>query len=186
MEKNVPEQLRAGPPYTCGAVVNFFLDAAERDSVEITPMKLQKLLYFAHGWSLAFFDEPLIDAPCEAWKFGPVYSAVYHEYKDFGRHPIPTHYKMTEFDDRDSSMVFSIVTRSIPSQDQKTSNLLSNILRTYGALDALTLSTWTHTEVDDNPWLKARKDKGSVYSVPMSDDDIKEYFLRLRREGGLY
>ncbi|MDR1165980.1 MAG: DUF4065 domain-containing protein [Deltaproteobacteria bacterium] len=40
-------------------------------------MKLQKLLYFAQGWHLAYFDFPLFEDPIEAWKYGPVVSSVY-------------------------------------------------------------------------------------------------------------
>ncbi|QLH42366.1 MAG: DUF4065 domain-containing protein [Coxiellaceae bacterium] len=47
-------------------------------------MKLAKLIYVAHGWSLALNDVPLIDEAVQAWKFGPVIESVYHEFKHFG------------------------------------------------------------------------------------------------------
>lgn len=48
-------------------------------------MKLQKLVYFAHGWYLAVKSGPLISEPVEAWKFGPVVRSVYREFSCFGK-----------------------------------------------------------------------------------------------------
>lgn len=36
------------------------------------PLKLQKLLYLAQGYSYAFYDEPLFADDMEAWVHGPV------------------------------------------------------------------------------------------------------------------
>ncbi|MDR1164780.1 MAG: DUF4065 domain-containing protein [Deltaproteobacteria bacterium] len=35
------------------------------------------MLYFAQGWRLAYFDIPFFEDPIEAWRYGPVVSAVY-------------------------------------------------------------------------------------------------------------
>lgn len=70
------------------AVANYFLDKAREDGVDLSPMKLQKLIYFAHGWHLAIYGEPLIDESVEAWAWGPVISSIYHDFKKYGRDPI--------------------------------------------------------------------------------------------------
>jgi len=44
-------------------------------------MKLQKLVYYAHGWHLALNNEPLIDEQVECWQYGPVISSLFHEFK---------------------------------------------------------------------------------------------------------
>lgn len=54
------------------AIANHFIMRRWRDGVHVSPMKLQKLVYFAPGWYLALFNKPLIDERVEAWKFGPV------------------------------------------------------------------------------------------------------------------
>jgi uncharacterized phage-associated protein len=59
-------------PYPAAAIANEFIKVAKRNGVLLTPMKLQKLVYFAHGWYLALLGKPLINEPVEAWKFGPV------------------------------------------------------------------------------------------------------------------
>ena len=65
-------------PYSSKAVANSFLDIAEAGNVnDISPMKLQKLVYYAHAWHLAFLGQPLIREEVQAWKFGPVIPDVY-------------------------------------------------------------------------------------------------------------
>ena len=67
-------------PYSALAIANFFLE----NHKSISPMKLQKLVYFAHGWNLAISNNPLIKEPIEAWDYGPVISTIYNEFKLFG------------------------------------------------------------------------------------------------------
>lgn len=55
-------------------------DEAESD---MTPMKLQKLLYYCQGYSLALRDQPAFDEEILAWRYGPVVRSVYNEYKQY-------------------------------------------------------------------------------------------------------
>ena len=41
------------------------------------PLKLQKLLYLAQGYSYAFYDRPLFKDDLEGWVHGPVVRNVY-------------------------------------------------------------------------------------------------------------
>ncbi len=60
--------------YSAQAVANCFLDLANKENKEITPLKIQKLVYIAHGWFLAVTDKPLVDDEfVEAWQYGPVF-----------------------------------------------------------------------------------------------------------------
>ncbi len=43
----------------------------------IPTMKLQKLLYFTQGWNLAWEEDALFHSEFEAWKYGPVATAIY-------------------------------------------------------------------------------------------------------------
>ena len=47
------------------------------ESVLLCQLRLQKILYYCQGWSLALFGEPLFHQPIEAWKKGPVVKDVY-------------------------------------------------------------------------------------------------------------
>src|SRR5947209_3400405 len=75
-------------PYDAKAIANYFLDLAEAEAKSLTPMKLQKLVYYAHGWHLALTGRPLLDEEIQAWSFGPVIRSLYNEFREFGAEPI--------------------------------------------------------------------------------------------------
>lgn len=47
------------------AIANEFIDLAAEREEQLTPMKLQKLVYYAHGWWLGLTSQPL------AWRGNP-------------------------------------------------------------------------------------------------------------------
>ena len=55
---------------------------------DITPLALQKLLYYTQGFYSAFYDGPIFDEDCEAWVHGPVYKKIYFKYQDYRYDPI--------------------------------------------------------------------------------------------------
>ena len=58
-----------------GAIANYFLDRGEGEDILISPMKVIKLSYLAHGWYLAFTDNnTLVNEDVEAWDHGPVFT----------------------------------------------------------------------------------------------------------------
>src|SRR4051812_39910789 len=75
-------------PYPAAAIANEFLRLAKEDKAQISPLKLQKLVYFAHGWYLALAGKPLIEERVQAWQFGPVIPTLYREFKRYGNSPI--------------------------------------------------------------------------------------------------
>ena len=54
------------------AVANFVLDHVDSSGVLVTPLALQKIVYFCHVWSLIELRRPLIRHSFEAWEHGPV------------------------------------------------------------------------------------------------------------------
>ncbi|WP_294196885.1 type II toxin-antitoxin system antitoxin SocA domain-containing protein [uncultured Sphingomonas sp.] len=58
-------------------------------------MKLQKLLFYAHAWHLAYDKGPLFENDFEAWPWGPVVRDVYVQTKGFGRSRVTS--PITEF-----------------------------------------------------------------------------------------
>ena len=74
--------------YSAKAIANYFLDRGYDEDIFITPMKMNKLVYLAHGWYLAFTETALVNEMAEAWDHGPVFPSLYHEFKKYGRFPI--------------------------------------------------------------------------------------------------
>lgn len=162
--------------YSSKAIANYFLELAKDSEELLTPMKLQKLIYFAHGWHLAIYDEPLISETVEAWRFGPVVPSIYHEFKNYGSGTISGF--ATEFDlnDDDDSLSLTSYIPTINQNDGKVIALLKKIWEIYGKYSGITLSNLTHK--DDSPWAKVWS-----ISTPKGTDipanEIKKYFQEL-------
>jgi len=179
--------------YSPGAIANYFLTKAWNKLHGLTPVHLQKLMYFANGWHMAFSNKdsvmPLINEPFQAWEYGPVCASVYHEFKGFGSNPIPKDYKMKELDISGDFPHVRIVVNTIPKSDKKVIKLLDNVLKKYAAFTAVQLSSMTHSEDDDNPWRLAKKEAekiGIVRGKEINSQDIKNYFKKLLNEKRAY
>ena len=65
------------------AVCNTILKKSFTEKITVTPMKLQKLLYFIYRDFLQKYDCDLFSENFEVWTYGPVLSSVYDEFKSF-------------------------------------------------------------------------------------------------------
>lgn len=61
------------------AAIQYLLNQCE----DITPLALQKALYYIQGFYFAFHKTFLFQEDCEAWVHGPVYKDIYFKYKDY-------------------------------------------------------------------------------------------------------
>jgi uncharacterized phage-associated protein len=159
----------AKPPYSALAVANWFIE----NLPETTPLKLQKLIYFAHGWHLALKGKPLIDDVVQAWDYGPVVQSVYHEFKQFGKSPIPSFAFATTVD-LDNEGDLRIVTPRIPRDDGDTQKFLIRVAEVLGKFSGLQLSASTHKE--GTPWADTVQSNPGRKYVVIPDERIKAYF----------
>jgi uncharacterized phage-associated protein len=158
--------------YDAKAIANYFLDLADEHKTSLTPMKLQKLIFFAHGWHLALYDEPLIADQVEAWQFGPVVPSIYQEFKHERSGAIST--KATEFD----LEKFDFLEPVVPKNDVRARGILDKVWQAYGKLTAIQLSNLTH--LPDTPWANARaKHAADARKVPIDDESIRVHFRAL-------
>lgn len=61
-------------------IINF---CRERNEL-LTNLKLQKLLYYVQGYTMALFDKEAFNENIEAWTYGPVVKEVYNEFSIYG------------------------------------------------------------------------------------------------------
>lgn len=160
--------------YSAIAVANAFIEKAKNKGInDLSPMKLQKLVYFAHAWMLALADKPLIKEDVKAWKFGPVIDSVYHEFKSFGSNNITT--MGTEFVGLGSDDIFDVkyVIPRLPKSDETASAIVDAILDTYGDRSAISLSNLTHEP--GSAWCVTREKHkdGSVREFVIDNEIIK-------------
>lgn len=117
----------------------------------ISPMKLQKLLYYAQGFSLALYDKALFQEDFEAWDCGPVIPCVYQQYKQYGNGAIP-----------------KIDLESFDNYTQVEKNLLDDVYTAFGQYSAWALSEMSHNTM---PW------KSTNRNEIISKNKMKDYFL---------
>lgn len=167
-------------PYSAKAVANEFLALAKDEGKQLTPMQLQKLVYFAYGWYLAITGERLLDERVEAWQWGPVVPSLYNEFKRFGSGPI------TEFarkavvgtDGRISYEPYRVMSDR-PEHDVIAMKIIRKIWEIYGRFSASQLSNMTHAP--ESPW--SQTPEKDVRGTDIPDDVIKAYFERLAHAG---
>ena len=162
--------------YSAKAVANYFLSKYRKHG--ITPLKIQKLVYIAHGWHLAYFDKPLVeDEDAEAWEFGPVFPSLYHEFKYRGRMPIIELATILSIKDR-KNLSFEKKIPNILKSDNQTIQLLDTIWEVYGNLTGAALSSLTHRE--NSPWAEVRAESNGKRNTNIDNEIIKKYYKKLK------
>lgn len=146
--------------YNALVIAKWFIDKGSEDGVAITPMKLIKLVYIAHGWYLGLFGKKLIDEHIQAWKYGPVIKSIYREYKSFGSSPIRFYSTNTP------------VNSKIDDEDVK---FLEAVWVKYSRFDGAYLSALTHMK--GTPWDMAYIP--GLYDLVISPNNIEKYYTDL-------
>lgn len=143
------------------SVTKYFLS-----KLEITPLALQKLLYYSQGFNMAFYGKPLFIDDCEAWSYGPVYNDVYHRYKKYGCNPI------------DAPVVCDGGVLNISNSEQE---VLDSVMRNFGCYSAKVLVKMTHSEY---PWLATRNgisDEDPSNNI-IDKELISKYFKQIKKK----
>ncbi|HEY1963293.1 MAG TPA: type II toxin-antitoxin system antitoxin SocA domain-containing protein [Acidobacteriaceae bacterium] len=171
--KVFPERDLSAMPFDPRAVANRLLDLGRERQLIIDPMKVQKLIYYAHGWHLALTGKPLLDRSVEAWQYGPVLPDVYRAFQDFGSQPITEPARYAAVDGN------KLVLRryKLPAHDpdaEYADRVLRRILEEYGNYSAIELSMMTHAQ--GTPWAQAWSENQGKRYIPISDEEIEAWF----------
>lgn len=137
---------------------------------DITPMALQKMLYYAQAFFQALFQKPLFTESCQAWVHGPVYPDVYFKYRDFGYDPV-----------RSPELNLCCNENSLSECEI---SFLDAIIVAFGRYSGSTLRWMTHNE---QPWLTAR---GSLRptdrsATVISSTIMNDYFSKIVQQYGI-
>lgn len=153
------KQLDFSSPNKIDHVVKYLLV----NLADITPLALQKLLYYSQGFFKIFTGEYLFNNDCEAWVHGPVYKNVYQQYKNYGYNPILS--SSNEWTDIELTRLEKEV--------------VDSVIRNFGCYSGKVLEGMTHVEA---PWSETR--------IGLSDDEksnriiekelIKRYFTNIK------
>lgn len=147
--------------YEVTDIANYFLCKKE-----MTPKKLQKILYFAYSWYLAMMNESrvninvkLFNNAFEAWIHGPVCHEIYSKYKSHGASLIPK-YK-----------------GELPNINEDDKEILDQVWDVYNGYTANQLESITHQHL---PWKETREENGCSSfdwcDAEISDEKIFDYY----------
>ena len=121
-----------------------------RKKYSLIPLKLQKLLYLAQGWSYVWDNRPaFVDDFC-AWQYGPVNERVYETFKKYGR---------SEISEMEGQSRIA---------DESVRETLEAIWLEYGKLTAYDLVKLTHSQT---PWKNAYSN-----GLRITNKSIQTYF----------
>ncbi len=160
-------------PFDPRAVANRLLELARERQLPLDPMKVQKLLYYAHGWHLALTGKPLLDRSVEAWQYGPVLPDVYRAFRQFGAQPITEPARYFAIDGGKLTLRRYAMPASDPDMDYA-DRILRRILEQYGGYSGIQLSMMTHA--DGTPWAQVWSENSGKRYVPIPDADIAAWF----------
>lgn len=132
---------------------NNILLRGQQDGFSITPMKLQKLLYYVCCDYVKETGQMPIDEQFEVWQYGPVLPSVYWEFKSFGPNPIKAFAKDA-----------SGRARKVSEDDNPTlARILDIVWAKYKRMSGIALSKQTH--MAGSGWLKAFLDGRETISL---------------------
>lgn len=137
--------------------VRYFL--AKTD--EITPLALQKLVYYVQGFSVALYGDYFFEEDCQAWVHGPVYPYLYQKFKRYQ---------------------YAEIHRGNTEETEFTSNetaLLDAVLGHFSCYSGKVLEWFTHQE---DPWLSTRGNMPEEFSSQkvISKESIATYFSQVK------
>ena len=146
-------------------LINLFTD----DNKEVTQLQIQKLMYFFEAYYMNVKKtDKLYECNFNAWMFGPVAIPLYKEYKNFGEFPIT----LTEEKKKIGEQI-----------DKDKKEMLRELYRVFGKLDANQLVNLTHMEKSPwyNKWIENNKrvvyGSASYIDKVETKDWFKEHFI---------
>lgn len=131
---------------------------------DITPLSLQKALYYSQGFYFAFMGSFLFSEDCEAWVRGPVYRDIYNRYSTY------------RFDPIEKNDVFDV---TVLSDSEKA--IIDSVIKNFCCYSGRVLERFTHAEA---PWLHTRGNLATAEnsSLTIHKEEIGDYFSSVKRK----
>lgn len=154
--------------YSPLVVANTILQRAFKEARDdMSPMKLQKLVFFLHGWLLATHGRPSTNEEFQVWQYGPVLPSLYQATKSSGSQNITSY--LQEYTPS------GYVARVVSTEDADFYSVLDLTWEKYIGLTAIQLSTMTHLQ--GTPWQVAN----ASGTKRIANEAIQSYFADLAR-----
>lgn len=135
------------------SLANTIIKLAKKENINLSPMKLQKILYYIYKEYLTRYGTPLFSDRFEAWRYGPVIRSVYDEFKHYGADSIQEFAK-------DTAGKIYVITLN------ENANFILDVWNKYKYFTGIDLSFKTHQR--GTAWDKAVNRQDSL----LKDEDI--------------
>ena len=154
--------------YTTQEIADWILSKVDTEKGDtISPLKLQKLLYYCQAWHYTIFKKALFSEDFQAWAHGPVAPSQYARF--VGKSQIKESIDVTN------------TTMKIPELPEHTEELLNDVMNVYGKYDGSYLEELTHAE---KPWIEARGNTapGMASKAIITLESMEEYYSTLLKK----
>lgn len=141
------------------AVAQYLISySKETYDIDLTPIKLLKLSYIAHGYMLAAYGKPLLDELVCAWKYGPIVKSIYCNVRNYRNNPVTKISGKTQYE-------FTINEKEI----------MKGVVDKYAKVDEIILSTAMHGK--ETPWFITWNLRKCNQFIP--NDIIKRHYKNI-------
>ena len=148
-------------------VCDYIITRMEGAGKTLSVLTLQRLLYFAQGWHLAFYGGPFFEGRFQAWAQGPINRKIYDR---FASRPLDSQVSAA-----DVSKGFDVT-----SVSQEKSNHIRSVLEAYARCGDSSLDEIiTKIINEDAPWLEARTGCLEHAQREIGEDNIKRFCIVL-------
>ncbi len=130
---------------------------------EVTPLALEKLLFFSNGVCYALNGRQLIPNASEAWMHGPVYPCIYAKYKSYGYKPIDNGIYSNH-----GCMLSKVSDEEIAAIDM--------VIKTFGLYSPKILEMISHSQI---PWKEKREGYASDEKCQevIDENSIEKFYI---------
>lgn len=161
-------------------VANYIIEYSNEKGYEVNNLKLQKILYFINARNLVERGAPIFNESMQKWKYGPVVSEVYHEYKKYGAFSISNDDIIKEkidfvFDQSDDDFpdiyIEQYDSTQIKQHDKSVIESTVDKLNKFGAFELVDI-THKHPmwQIDEDRIMAGEK------NILYDNNEIREYF----------
>jgi uncharacterized phage-associated protein len=164
------------------AVANEFLKLgwSERNVPSIDQMKLQKLLFYANAWYLAYESRPLFEENFEAWPWGPVLRDIYNKTSKYGSKPIDNLLYEISIEEINNPPFLKIGSQEASLNDSKIKDFIKSVWDVHKHYTGIQLSNSTHEKGE--PWTLVKEQYGSLNGKPTIPAEIIENVYKRKIE----
>lgn len=148
----------------------YMVNYCNEKGLEITNLKLQKLLYFVQGGFYIIYDEPCFKEDIQCWQYGPVVPEVYSLFRKYGSVSIPEIYTVDEYDLDTQTFIEKEWKINFKNEEHKA--CIDVILDHLARLSAFQLVDITHKQ---EPWYSNYE---PYHHNIISKNELRSFFRR--------